>query len=149
MHLRAADRVVGDLALRHVRRDALHPADDVAAFDHVHAVAHRVGHVDALAELVAEHVDRAVADVDRRAPNMDAVELRSRHGNTVERRAAPAVDSDPVLAPDDGDVLDRHVVCAHDDAAANDGSRRAHEHLSARDHERPLVDARGQVHDRR
>ena len=38
----------------------------------------------------------------------------------VERHAVDAVDLDPVLAADDGDVADRHPACADDDPAADD-----------------------------
>ena len=80
---------------------------------------------------------------------MDAVELRARDRDAVEDGAVDAVDRDPVLAADDGDVLDRDVVRADDDAAADDRAGLADQHLAARDHERPPVDACLEVDDRR
>ena len=58
-----------------------------------------------------------------------------------------AVDGDPVLAPYDGDVLDRDTVRADDDAAADDCARCADERLAARDDHRPGMDARGEMDD--
>ena len=45
---------------------------------------------------------------------MDAVELRPRDADALQCRAAVPVYGDPVLASDDGDVLDRHATRAHD-----------------------------------
>ena len=97
----------------------------------------------------APRVDRAVADLDVAAADVDAVELRARDGDAVEHDVARLVDVDPVLAADDGDVADRDAARANDDAAADDRARVADERLALVDHERPLVHAGREVHDRR
>ena len=58
------------------------------------------------------------------------------------------VDGDPVLAADNRDVPDRHVVRAHDDAAAHDRARLADEDLTPRDHERTPVHSGVETDDR-
>ncbi len=72
-----------------------------------------------------------------------------RDEDAVEQDVARLVDLDAVLASDDGDVADRHVARADDDAAADDGAGRADERLALVDHERPAMDSRGEVHDGR
>ena len=124
-----------------MRRDSLLAAHDRAALDHAHSHVHVEGDVDPLADSVAEHVDRAVADDDPGEADVDAVELRSLHGHAVEDRVVDAVHCDPVRAADDGHVLDLDIVVRNDDAAADDGARLALEHLALPDHERTLVDA--------
>ena len=128
-----------------MRRDADHPADDRAAFDHAHPRVHVEGDVDALAEAVAQHVDGAVADDDAREADVDAVELRALHRDAVEDGAADALHGDPVLPADDRHIPNLDVVVRDDDAAADDRPRVSLEHLAPRDHEWPLVDAGAQV----
>ena len=82
-------------------------------------------------------------------PDVDAVELRACHGDPVEPDARRVLDVDPVLAADHRDVAYGHAARADDDAAADDRARLADEHLPSRDHDRPLVDARREMHDRR
>ena len=130
-----------------MRGDPLHAAGDVAAVDHARAVAHGERDVDSLSVRVVEHVDRAAVDANRRVSHMDPVELRARDRDTVDRRALEAVDGDPVLAPDDGNILDRDTVRADDDAAADDCARRADERLAARDDHRPGMDACSEMDD--
>jgi hypothetical protein len=72
----------------------------------------------------------AVPNDHARAADVDAVELRSLHGDAIEDRPADAVDGDSVLAPDDGHVSDLDVVVCDDDAAADHGARRALKHLA-------------------
>ena len=101
---------------------------------------------------VAEHVDRAVADRRRpRATNVDAVELRARRSRRRPgRRVEPPSTVDPVLAADDGDIADRDVVGAHDDPAADDGSRLARRGTSRRSiTSGPWCDPGREVHGRR
>ncbi len=92
-----------------------------------------------------EHVDRAVADRHRRAPDVDAVERGARDRDAIERDAVDAVHLDPVLPADDGEFADRHPACADDDPAADDRPGPADEDLAARDHERALVDSGREV----
>ena len=63
--------------------------------------------------------------------DVDPVQLRADDADVVELDAACALDVDPVLAADHGQVLDRDAVGAHDDPAADDRARLADEHLLA------------------
>src|SRR5439155_755693 len=63
----------------------------------------------------------------------------------VERDPVDAVDHDPVLAADDGDVADRDAARTDDDAAVDDGAGGADEGLAAVDHERAAMHPGRQV----
>jgi hypothetical protein len=80
------------------------PPTIVQPLDHAHPHVHVERDVDALADLVPEHVDGAVLDHDPRRADVDAVELRALHGDAVEDRAVDVLDVDAVLAAEDGDV---------------------------------------------
>jgi len=66
----------------------------------------------------------------------------------VEHGVPDALDGDPVLAADDGDVPDRDAARVDDDPAAHDRSRLAHKNLALGNHERPWMDTRGEMDDR-
>ena len=80
---------------------------------------------------------------------MDAVEARARDRHALEQDAIGAVDLDPVLAPDHGELPDGDVVGPDDDPTADDRPRLTVEDLAARDHDRSLVDACAQMDGRR
>ena len=69
--------------------------------------------------------------------------------HVVEDGAVDAVDGDPVRAAEHGDVADLDVVVRDNDPAADDRTRLALQDLALPDHERPLVYAGGERHDRR
>ena len=145
----AADAVAHDLGHRGVRGDPLHSTHDRAALHHAHPHVHVERDVDPLAEPGAEHVDRAVANDDACCSDVDAVELRALHGHVVEDRAVDAVHGDPVRPPEHGEVADLDVVVRYDDPAADHRARLTLQDLALPDHERSLVYAGGERHDRR
>src|SRR5581483_4973803 len=146
---RPADLVVDDVGHRGMRRYAVHPAGYRAAFDERPSHVHGVGDVDSLSELVPEHVDAAIPDDYPGEAHVDPVEPRAGDGDAVENGSVDVLDRDPVVAPDDGDVLDGHPARPDDDSAAYDRARVADEHLAPCDHDGPLVHARREMHDRR
>src|SRR6476620_1255462 len=105
-----------------MRDDSLAAAGDRASHDHALRQVVGEGDVDSLSPRVRAGVDRAIADLDVAAADVDAVELRARHRHAVEHDVSRLVDLDSVLAADDGDVADRDAVRANNDAAANDGA---------------------------
>ena len=140
-HARAVHPVAADRDVRGVDDDALAAARDVAALDRAHALEARVRDVDSLRVRPGDG-DRAVADHDLREADVDPVELRAEDANAVELDASRALDVDPVLAADDGQVPDHDARRRGRRCRPDDRARPADERLLARDHERPLVDDR-------
>ena len=143
------DAVLAEAARREVRDDALAPAADVAALDEARREGRREGDVDPLRTGHRRRVDRAVADRERAAASVDAVQRRAAHGDAVEHDVLAVAHLDPDLAAEHGHVADRDVVGLDPDAAADDCARVADERLRLVEDERPLVHAGREPHDRR
>ena len=146
---RLLDVVVAQHAGGRVEEDPLLAADDPAALDQALAVAGAERDVDALAEEGVAHVDRAVPDRDRGVADVDAVERRTFHGDAVERDVPITVHGDPVLAPDDAHVADRHVRVPHDDPPDDHRRVAPDEVLAPIDDQRAARDAGREVDDGR
>src|SRR5262245_49890983 len=141
---RRADAVPLDHGACRVDHDALLATRDRAAFDRAHGQIGGERDVDAL-RVAAGRGDRAVANRHLAPANVDPVDSRAGHADTVEHDVPYSVDDDSVLAADDGDILHGDVTRADDDPTAHDRAPLADHVLATSDHERALVDPRGQV----
>ena len=117
------------------------PPVTVQPLDEARVEVEAEGDVDPLRVGRRQRADRAVADLDLAAANVDAVELGAFDDDVVQLDAVRSVDLDPVLAAAHRHVADGDVVGRDQDAAADDRARLADDRLRVVEDERPLVDA--------
>ena len=147
--LGVADVVVADHHQREVGDDPLEPADDRAALDEARLQVEAERDVDPLRVGARQRADRAVADLDLAAADVDPVELALPRRRRPRARRCRRVHLDPVLAAADGHVADGDVVGRDHDPAADDRPGLARDRLRVVEDERPLVDPGREVDGRR